>query len=386
MKKIVLYPLKLLIALSIILCHTTYSNEAKSPVAPILPKIKKALVLGANGQDGSYLLNFLLDKGYEVHGSMRPSSQRASIDRIYMNHPEAKKKLLMHYGALNDQTYVNHLIEAIEPDEVYNLAAQSNVAQSFKNPLETTQANSSNVVILLESMKGKQIRFCQASTGEIFGKPYTKAKNEDAPYGPTSPYGISKLFAHEMTKLYRQAHKAFACNAILFNHESPFREEHFITRKISKAVAQRKNGSKEILYVGNLDAARDWGYAGDYVEAMWRMLQQPEPDDYVIATGKTHTVREFIEEAFKHIGTKITWQKKGLEEIGIDATTNETLIKIDPAFFRPADQMRKADPSKANKKLQWRPSLPFEKLVTLMVDADIAQLTTKKEKLSSHKA
>ncbi len=363
-------PTSLILIATYALFNTVWANEPKA----IQARLKKALVLGANGQDGSYLLKMLMDKGYEVHGSVRPSSQKAAIDTIYKTHPESKKRLFIHYGALNDATYVKSLIEDIKPDEVYNLAAQSSVSVSFKKPLETFEANSLNVVVLLEALRGKPIRICQASTGEIFGKPYKTSKHEQSAYGPTSPYGISKLSAHQMIELYRKSYKLYACNAILFNHESPLREEHFITRKISKAVAKKALGAKEILSVGNLDAARDWGYVEDYVEAMWRCLQQPEADDYIIATGKMHTVREFIEKAFKHIGINVLWKNKGVDEIGIDPATGTTLIKIDPAFFRPTDYTRKAKPSKAFKKLRWRPKVSFEKLIQLMVDADKAQL------------
>ena len=334
---------------------------------------KKALILGITGQDGSYLAELLLDKGYEVHGSLRPSSNSTLVKLLLSKNPG---KLFLHYGDITNRTYIKDLIATITPDEVYNLAAQSNVGTSFKLPYDTAQANGFSVLAILESIHAlaptKKIKFYQASTGEMYGNTNQALQNEKTLFNPQSPYAIAKLYAHLMTRFYRETHGMFACNGILFNHESPRRGEGFVTHKITRAAAARAQGKKEIVYLGNLNAQRDWGYAPEYVESMWLALQHKVPDDYVVATGTSHSIREFVEKAYGAININIQWKGKGLDEIGTDKKTGEVLVKVDPEFFRPIEQAcLRGDCSKARKKLGWKPKTTFNQLVKIMVDADI---------------
>lgn len=360
--------------------------------ATLVPVRKKALILGTSGQDGYYMTDFLLSKGYEVHGSLRSTSNKQSIDALYKSNPLAMRNLFLHYGNITDQAYITNLFSAIKPDELYNLAAQSDIASSFKDPINTSRVNGLSVLMILEALRNSKCtstRFCQASSAEIFGRPLKVAHNEQSQCNPVTPYGIAKLFAHNMTKLYRENFGIFACNGILFNHESPKRSLHFVTRKTSDAVAQRASGKKNILVLGDLNATRDWGYAGDYIQALWLMLQQQKADDYVIATGKTYTVRDFVEHAYREIGITIQWQGKGIHERGIDSKTKEVLVQIDPNLFRPEgsdsgnkaaakNEILRGDASKARKVLKWKPSLDFRAIVKLMVSSDIQLQTSKR--------
>ena len=314
--------------------------------------MKKAIITGINGQDGSYLAGLLLEKDYEVHGIIRRHSTPC-VERInhLLSDMQYNGRIFLHYGDLTDSSSAHALIRAVEPDEVYNLAAQSHVAVSFEVPEYTAEATGVGTIRLLEAVRqaGIPIRFYQASTSELFGGlPETAPQSEKTPFYPKSPYGAAKLYAYWVTVNYREAYDLYACNGILFNHESPRRGENFVTKKITRAVARIAQGRQDKLSLGNLDAKRDWGYAKDYVEAMWLMLQQDKPDDFVIATGETHTVREFTELAFRHIGVKIAWEGEGVEEKAYDRKTNRILVDVDPSFFRPAEvEFLWGDPSKA---------------------------------------
>ena len=338
--------------------------------------MKKALITGITGQDGSYLAEFLLDKGYEVYGIQRASSV-PNTDRIshLINLPtNIKKQLHLLYGDLTDSSSINRLIEKVKPDEIYNLAAQSHVHVSFQQPELTGEINALGTLRLLDAMKNivPNCKFYQASTSELFGKVRETPQNENTPFYPRSPYGVAKLYAYWITVNYRESFNLFCVNGILFNHESPRRGDLFVTKKITKSVAKIKYGLQEKLMLGNLDAKRDWGYSKDYVEAMWLMLQQKEAQDFVIAMGKSHTVRNFCEEAFKHAGIEIKWVGKGLEEKGIETRTGKTLIEIDPVYFRPAEvEQLLGDATKAKKLLGWKPRTSFSELVNLMVKEDI---------------
>ena len=319
---------------------------------------KRALITGITGQDGSYLTELLLSKGYEVHGIIRRAStfNTSRLEHIYAD-PHQKSKLKLHYGDLSDASALARLIGKITPDEIYNLAAQSHVRVSFDSPEYTTDITATGAVRLLEAIRetGIKPRFYQASSSEMFGKVQEIPQRETTPFYPRSPYGCAKVYAHWITVNYRESYDLFACSGILFNHESPRRGETFVTRKITRAVAHIKAGLQEKIYLGNLDAKRDWGYAKEYVEAMWLMLQQDTPDDYVIATNETHSVREFLEVAFAHIG--LDWQKH---------------VEIDPNYFRPAEvDILIGDYSKASQKLGWEPKTTFKALAELMVDADV---------------
>ena len=337
---------------------------------------KKALITGITGQDGAYLAEFLLDKGYEVHGIKRRSSSfnTARIDHLYQDQHIGKTNLILHYGDLTDGSNLTRIIQEVEPDEIYNLAAQSHVQVSFETPEYTANADALGTLRILEAIRilglAHKTRFYQASTSEMFGNaPFPQ--NELTPFFPCSPYGVAKLYAYWITVSYREAYGIFACNGILFNHESPLRGETFITRKITRAVARIKAGLQHTLYVGNLDAKRDWGYAKEYIEAMWLMLQQDQPDDYVIATGESHSVREFLELAFTHIGITLMWQGMGDDEQGIDAVTKKVIVRIDPRYYRPTEVNHlQGDASKAFLKLGWRPKTTFQELVKLMIDYD----------------
>jgi GDPmannose 4,6-dehydratase len=342
--------------------------------------MKKALITGITGQDGSYLAELLLDKGYQVHGIIRRSSSfnTGRIDHIYYNSPELMdKKLFLHYGDVVDASSLNRLLHRIEPEEIYNLAAQSHVKVSFDVPDYTAQVDGLATLRFLDAIKEvglKGAKFYQASTSELFGKAQQVPQTELTPFYPRSPYGISKLFAYWTIVNYREAYRVFACNGILFNHESPRRGENFVTRKITLAAAKIKCGRTEKLVLGNLDAKRDWGYAPEYVEGMWQMLQLPEPDDFVMATGKAHTVREFVDLAFKGLDIELIWDGVGEEEKGISKKTGDVLVEVSPNYFRPTEvDILVGDATKAQRRFGWRPKTTFEQLVELMVRADYDQ-------------
>lgn len=337
--------------------------------------MKKALITGVTGQDGSYLSEFLLDKGYEVHGIVRRSSSinTKRIDHLLQG-VGANPNLHIHYGDLTDSGNLYKLIYKTQPDEVYNLGAQSHVKVSFEVPDFTSDANGLGTLRLLDSIREikPDAKFYQASSSELFGKVREIPQNENTPFYPRSPYAAAKLYAYWITVNYREAYNLFACNGILFNHESPRRGETFVTRKITLGIAAILKGKLDKLVLGNLDAKRDWGFAGDYVEAMWLILQQPSPDDFVIATGETHTVREFCELAFKHVGINLKWEGQGVKEKGIDTATGKELINVSSEFFRPTEvDLLLGDPSKAKSKLNWAQRVPFEELVKLMVESDL---------------
>ena len=342
--------------------------------------MKKALVTGITGQDGSYLTEFLLEKGYEVHGIIRRHSTPCTdrIDHILSN-AENDGRVFLHYGDLTDSSNAHALIREIQPDEVYNLAAQSHVAVSFEVPEYTAEATGVGTIRLLEAIRqtGLPIRFYQASTSELFGGlPETAPQSEATPFYPKSPYGAAKLYSFWITKNYRESYNMFACNGILFNHESPRRGETFVTRKITIAVARIAKGLQEKLTLGNLEAKRDWGFAGDYVEGMWRMLQQEAPDDYVLATNETHTVREFAEKAFAETGVSIRWEGEGINEKGYDAKTGKLLVDVSKQFYRPAEvELLWGDSTKAERELGWKRKIGFAELVKMMVAADLDKLS-----------
>ena len=336
-----------------------------------------ALVTGITGQDGAYLAEFLLDKGYIVHGIKRRSSSfnTARIDHLYKDPHERNVNFFIHYGDLVDSTNLIRIIQEVKPDEIYNLAAQSHVQVSFETPEYTANADGLGTLRILEAIRilglEKKTKFYQASTSELYGQVQEIPQKETTPFYPRSPYAAAKLYSYWITINYREAYGIFACNGILFNHESPIRGETFVTRKITMAATRIKYGMQERLYLGNLDAKRDWGFAKDYVEAMWLMLQQEKPDDYVIATGETHSVREFTKLTFKELGINIRWQGKGTEEVGIDASTGKIIIEIDPRYYRPTEvEILIGDPSKAREKLGWQPKVKLEKLVEMMVKSD----------------
>lgn len=344
--------------------------------------MKKALITGITGQDGSYLAEFLLEKGYEVHGIIRRSStfNTERIDHLYQDPHEKNVQLFLHYGDMTDASNLSRLVEKINPGEIYNLAAQSHVAVSFEMPEYTADVDAIGTLRLLDAIKESEIKtkFYQASTSELFGKVQEVPQTEETPFYPRSPYAVAKLYSYWIVKNYREAYDMFAVNGILFNHESPRRGKRFVTRKITRAVARIVNGKQDKLYLGNLNAKRDWGYAKDYVKMMWMMLQQEEPEDYVVATGETHTVREFAELAFKHAGIDIIWEGKGLEEKGIDKRTGKVLVEVDPKYFRPAEvDLLIGDPSKAKEKLGWKPEVTFNELVKIMVEADLKAIKEK---------
>jgi len=341
---------------------------------------KKALITGITGQDGAYLAEFLLGKGYEVHGIKRRSSSfnTARVDHLYKDPHEKDVRFFMHYGDLTDATNLIRIVQALQPDEIYNLAAQSHVKVSFESAEYTANADALGTLRLLEAIRmlglENKTRFYQASTSELYGKVKEIPQNEETPFYPRSPYAAAKLYAYWITVNYREAYGIFACNGILFNHESPVRGETFVTRKITRAVARIKLGLQDSLYLGNLNAKRDWGYAGDYVEAMWLMLQQPEPEDYVIATGESHSVREFTEKAFKEVGIHIAWEGKGVDEVGRDTETGKVLVRVDPRYFRPTEvDYLQGDATKAKEKLGWQPKVSFGELVRIMVREDLKE-------------
>jgi GDPmannose 4,6-dehydratase len=338
--------------------------------------MKKALITGITGQDGSYLAEFLLEKGYEVHGIIRRSStfNTQRIDHIYQDPHEDDVKLHLHYGNMTDASNLSRIVEKVNPDEIYNLAAQSNVGVSFDMPEYTTDVDAMGTLRLLDAIKESEVntKFYQASTSELYGDVKEMPQDEETPFNPQSPYAVAKMYGYWIVKNYREAYDMHAVNGILFNHESPRRGKRFVTRKITRAASRIAKGNQNKLYLGNLNAKRDWGYAKDYVRMMWMMLQEEEPDDYVVATGETHTVREFAEYAFKHTGVELEWQGEGVAEQGIDKETGEVLVEVDPKYFRPAEvDVLLGDPSKAKEELGWEPKVKFEELVKIMVEADL---------------
>ncbi len=343
--------------------------------------MKKALITGITGQDGSYLAEFLLEKEYEVHGIKRRSSSfnTEKIDHLYQDPHSAKKNFILHYGDMTDASNLIGIIQKVKPDEIYNLAAQSHVKVSFEKPAYTSNTDALGTLRLLEAIRilglEKKTKFYQASTSEMFsGDPKQTPQNEKTPFHPRSPYGVAKLYAYWITVNYREAYNIFACNGILFNHESPRRGETFVTRKITRAAARISLGLQEKLYLGNLNAKRDWGHSKDSTEAMWLMLQQEEPDDYVIATGKQHSVREFCEIAFNKIGIELEWAGVGINEKGLCRKTKMVLVEVDPRYFRPSEvESLLGDPSKAKKQLNWSPKITFEEMVEEMVEHDLEE-------------
>ncbi len=341
--------------------------------------IKKALITGITGQDGSYLAELLLEKGYEVHGIMRRSSSfnTERIDHIYQDPHDKDVRLFLHYGDLSDASNINDILRKVKPDEVYNLGAQSHVKVSFEIPEYTADVTALGTLRLLDAIKGldSHVKFYQAGSSEMYGKVQEIPQTETTPFYPRSPYACAKVFAHHITVNYRESYGLYAVNGMLFNHESPRRGGTFVTKKITHAMAKIQAGKQERLYLGNLDAKRDWGYAKNYVEAMWLMLQQPEPDDYVISTGENHSVREFVEETGRILGFEIEWQGTGLQEVGVDKKTGKVIIEIDPRYYRPAEvDVLLGNSNKAKEKLGWTPAVNFTELVKLMVDAELEEL------------
>ncbi|MBN2091923.1 GDP-mannose 4,6-dehydratase [candidate division KSB1 bacterium] len=343
--------------------------------------MKRALVTGITGQDGALLTQLLLEKGYEVHGIKRRSSSinTQRIDNLYQDLHEKNVRLFLHFGDMTDSTNIIRIVQDVKPDEIYNLAAQSHVRVSFDTPEYTANADAIGTLRLLESLRIldmiDKVKFYQASTSEMYGKVLEIPQSEKTPFYPRSPYGVAKLYSYWITINYREAYGLFASNGILFNHESPLRGETFVTRKVTQAAVRIKLGLQQKLYVGNLDAKRDWGYAGDFVKAMWLILQHDKPDDFVIATGESHSVREFIELAFGELDIQIQWRGTGLSEKGFNPATGVDLIEIDPRYFRPAEvEILQGDYSKAEKELGWNPEMRFYDLVKVMVKEDLAQI------------
>ncbi|CAL7939971.1 unnamed protein product [Xylocopa violacea] len=338
-----------------------------------------ALITGITGQDGSYLAEFLLEKGYDVHGIIRRASSfnTARIQHLYADpkcHRQGKMKL--HYGDMTDSSSLVKVISTVQPTEIYNLAAQSHVMVSFEVSEYTAEVDAVGTVRLLDAIRTcgleKSVKFYHASTSELYGRVTQVPQNEKTPFYPRSPYACAKLYSFWIVVNYREAYNMFACNGILFNHESPRRGENFVTRKVTRSIAKIQLGLQDVLELGNLDAKRDWGHAKDYVKAMWLMLQQPIPDDYVIATGETHSVREFVEAAFQYVGRVIEWEGEGVNEIGQDAQTGQVLVRINPKYFRPTEvDVLLGDASKAKEKIGWKPTVTFEDLVKDMMDFDL---------------
>jgi GDPmannose 4,6-dehydratase len=351
-------------------------------LCPTYSLAKIALIFGVTGQDGTYLSELLLDKGYIVHGVKRRSSllNTQRIDHLYDN-PEYQGRFFLHYGDVTDSTNIIRLIQHIQPDEIYNLSAQSHVQVSFEMPLYTAEVDALGPLRILEAIRilgPDRIKFYQASSSEMFGMVQEIPQTEETPFYPRSPYGVAKLFGHWITKNYREAYNIFACSGILFNHESPIRGETFVTRKITRAVARIACGLQDVLYLGNLDAFRDWGHARDYVEAIWLILQQEQPDDFVIASGETHSVREFVELAFAQIGVDIAWKGEGINEIGYDRITGRELVFINERYLRPAEvDLLIGDPSKACQVFGWQPKISFRALVKDMVNQELDHLKNK---------
>jgi GDPmannose 4,6-dehydratase len=352
---------------------------------------KTALITGVTGQDGAYLAELLLAKGYEVHGVKRRSSSfnTERVDHLYQDPHEGRTNFFLHYGDLTDATNLIRLVQEVQPDELYNLAAQSHVHVSFETPEYTANSDAVGTLRLLEAIRilklEEKVRFYQASTSELYGKAQAVPQNETTPFYPRSPYGAAKLYAYWITVNYREAYGMHASNGILFNHESPLRGETFVTRKITRAVAAIELGLQSRLYLGNLDAKRDWGHARDYVEGMWLMLQQPQGDDYVLATGETHSVREFVELAFAEVGRRIEWRGNSADEKGVDAKTGDVLVALDPKYLRPTEvDLLLGDPAKAREKLGWRHKVSFADLVSEMVQADLKSVAQQKDRRDWH--
>ena len=349
--------------------------------------MKVALITGITGQDGSYLAEFLLNKGYKVHGIKRRTSliNTNRIDHLYQNPHETNRKFILHHGDLTDSTSLIRIIQEVQPDEIYNLAAQSHVAVSFEEPEYTANSDAIGALRILEAIRilklEKKTKYYQASTSELYGAAKETPQNEKTPFYPRSPYGVAKLYAYWITVNYREAYGIYACNGILFNHESPVRGETFVTRKITRALSRIKLGHQKILYIGNLNALRDWGHAKDFVEAQWLMLQQEKPEDFVIATGTQYSVRDFINLASKNLDMKIDWSGKNLEEIG--SFNGKAIIKVDTRYFRPTEvETLLGDSKKAKEKLGWAPKISFEQLVKEMIDKDLK--LAKNDKLINH--
>ena len=352
---------------------------------------KVALITGVTGQDGSYLAEFLLDKGYEVHGIIRRSSSfnTARIEHLYFDEwvrdMKRNRSINLHYGDMTDSSSLIRIIQTTQPDEIYNLAAQSHVKVSFDVPEYTAEADATGTLSLLEAVRilglERKTKIYQASTSELYGLVQEIPQRETTPFYPRSPYGVAKLYGYWITKNYRESYGMFAVNGILFNHESERRGETFVTRKITLAAARIAAGQQDKLYLGNLDALRDWGYARDYVECMWLMLQHDQPEDFVIATGEQHSVREFTERAFAHVGIELRWQGEGVQEQGIDKATGRVLVEVDPKYFRPAEvETLLGDPTKAKTLLGWNPQkTSFEELVRIMVEHDVQYVATHRE-------
>jgi len=344
--------------------------------------MKKALITGVTGQDGSYLAELLLEKGYEVHGIIRRAStfNTKRIDHLYKDPHKENVNLFLHYGDMTDSSNLNRILEKVEPDEIYNLAAQSHVKVSFEVPEYTAEVDGIGVLRFLDAIKeiGIKTKFYQASSSELYGKVREIPQTERTPFYPRSPYGVAKLYAYWIVKNYREAYNLFACNGILFNHESPRRGETFVTRKITRAACKIKLGLQKKVYLGNLNAKRDWGYAPEYCEGMWMMLQQNKPDDYVMATGETHTVKEFCEKTFKELDIELEWNGKNENEKGIDKKTGKVIIEVDPRYYRPTEvDLLIGDYSKAKEKLGWEPKVRFEELVKIMAKADWVKVKKK---------
>jgi GDPmannose 4,6-dehydratase len=352
--------------------------------------VKKALVTGITGQDGSYLAEFLLEKGYEVHGIKRRSSlfNTDRIDHIYQDPHDKNPKFILHHGDLTDSSSLIRIIQEVQPDEIYNLAAQSHVAVSFEEPEYTANSDALGALRILEAIRilglEKKTKYYQASTSELFGKVQETPQNENTPFYPRSPYAVAKLYAYWITVNYRESYGIYACNGILFNHESPTRGETFVTRKITRALVRIKLGLLDCVYLGNIEAKRDWGHAKDYVEMQWMMLQQDKPEDFTISTGKQYSVREFIETAADELDIRIKWKGEGVNEIGINIETNSVIVRIDSRYFRPSEvETLLGDSSKAKNKLNWEPKISFQDLVAEMVKSDLKE--AKKDKLCVEK-
>ncbi len=352
--------------------------------------MKKALITGVTGQDGAYLSELLLEKGYEVHGVKRRSSSfnSARIDHLYESPHAENRRFILHYGDLTDSTNLIRIIQEVQPDEIYNLAAQSHVMVSFETPEYTANADAIGTLRILEAIRilglEQKTRFYQASTSELYGKVQEVPQSETTPFYPRSPYAAAKIYGYWITVNYREAYGIHASNGILFNHESPLRGETFVTRKITRAAAAISKGLQDRLYLGNLDAERDWGHARDYVEGMWRMMQQDEADDYVLATGETHTVRSFVDRAFAAVDEVITWEGSGVDEVGRNKA-GEIVVSIDPAYFRPTEvDLLIGDPTKAKEKLGWTATCTLDEMVREMVEGDLAEVTKEAGRKERH--
>ncbi len=342
---------------------------------------KVAFITGATGQDGSYLTELLISKGYVVHGLKRRASSfnTERLDHLYKDLHEPDARLILHYGDITDSMSITRLLQSIQPDEIYHLAAQSHVLVSFEMAEYTANADALGTLRLLEAIRTlgliDRVRFYQASTSEMYGNSPNQPKNESTPFYPTSPYAAAKLYAYWMTVSYRKAYGIHACNGILFNHESPRRGGTFVSKKITRAVAMISKGLQDCLYIGNLDASRDWGHAKDYVYGMWLIMQHPKPDDFVLATGRNETVRHFVEKAFELVNVDIEWHRRGEGDIGVDTRTGKVMVRTDPRYFRPAElHTLIGDYSKANKELGWKPTVNFEELIREMLEADLAEI------------